>query len=195
MATVSYADDTPMGAARAAYFAANGFVAGGYDDAWVKLHAGPIPIYFPNSPARVRAVRLHDLHHVLTGYDTTWTGEGEIAAWEIASSCADHYAAWLLNLEAMAVGLAIAPGATYDAFIRGRHSRNLYRTPFDDSLLQPTVGAMRRQLGLGATAPAGDAADRFAFFLWSGVAVWTLAITVGVVLSPLAAVASWLLLR
>ena len=61
--------------ARAQYFAENGFGDGGYTATWVKVQAGPLPIYFPNTAARVRAVRLHDLHHVVTGYDTMWTGE------------------------------------------------------------------------------------------------------------------------
>jgi NADPH:quinone reductase-like Zn-dependent oxidoreductase len=37
-------------------------------------------------------VKLHDIHHVLTGYDTTWRGKAEIGAWEIASGCGRHYA-------------------------------------------------------------------------------------------------------
>jgi hypothetical protein len=69
---------------------------------WVKLQAGPIPLYLLNTKARVAAVRFHDIHHVVTAYNTTWTGEAEIGAWEIASGCAYHYAAWLLNLQAMA---------------------------------------------------------------------------------------------
>ena len=43
-------------------------------DYWRQDLVGPIPLGFPNSDARRRAVKLHDLHHVLTGYGTTWTG-------------------------------------------------------------------------------------------------------------------------
>jgi hypothetical protein len=101
------ADDSTltMREARTQYFVNNGFGEGGYNDRWVKPQAGPIPLYFPNTAARVAAVRFHDLHHVLTKYETTWTGEAEIGAWEVASGCAHHYAAWMLNLQAMAVGL------------------------------------------------------------------------------------------
>ncbi|MCW8140677.1 MAG: hypothetical protein KIT58_17390 [Planctomycetota bacterium] len=66
--------------ARARDFADNGFGDGGHDDRWVKLKAGPLTLCFPNTAARVRAVRFHDLHHVLTGYATTWTGEAETVA-------------------------------------------------------------------------------------------------------------------
>ena len=80
-------DGATLRAARDRYFAANGLGEGGYTDRWVRLMAGPVPIWFPNTAARVRAVRLHDLHHVLTAYETTWTGEAELGAWEIASGC------------------------------------------------------------------------------------------------------------
>ena len=74
--------------ARRIYFHANGFgEEGGYDDAWVDFKLGPIPMPFPNPPARVRAVKYHDLHHVLTDYDTDTIGEFEIAAWEVAAGC------------------------------------------------------------------------------------------------------------
>ena len=57
--------------ARGRYFEINNFNDGGYDDRWLKMKAGPIPISFPNTKARVRAVKFHDLHHVLTEYPTT----------------------------------------------------------------------------------------------------------------------------
>ena len=61
--------------ARGRYFAANGLGEGGYDDKWVRLAVGPLRFAFPNTAGRVRAVRYHDLHHVVTGYATDWTGE------------------------------------------------------------------------------------------------------------------------
>ena len=67
----------------------------------MRLQAGPIPLFIPNTRSRVRAVRVHDVHHVVTGYATTFAGEAEIGAWEIASGCADHGAAWVLNILAL----------------------------------------------------------------------------------------------
>ena len=103
---------------------------------------------FPNTRARVRAVRLHDLHHVLTGYDTSWRGEGEIGAWELASNCRDHWAAWWLDFSAALIGVAIAPRRVLRAFVRGRRERNLYDVEFCDALLDESVGAMRARLGI-----------------------------------------------
>jgi hypothetical protein len=93
-------------------------------------------------------VKLHDIHHVLTGYDTTWRGKAEIGAWEIASGCGRHYAAWVLNLWAMAIGLVIAPGRALRAWRRGDSARNLYREEFGSRLLDVEVGTLRARIRL-----------------------------------------------
>ena len=129
----TYADSLSLHDARRVYFDANAFGAdGGYAKRWVKVKLGPVPIWFPNSAGRVRAVRYHDLHHVVTGYATSWTGEGEIGAWEIASGCRDMIAAWVLNLYAMWIGLWIAPRIT--------------------STVTGSTGAASRDTGSGAVA-------------------------------------------
>jgi hypothetical protein len=156
--------------ARDVYFRHYGFNNGGYDDKWVKLKAGPIPIFFPNIPARVIAVKYHDLHHIITGYQANWVGEAEIGAWEIASGCKHHWPAWILNLDAMAIGLLLAPRRTYRAFLRGRRSENLYGFPFNDDLLAQRVGTMRQRLHVDGNASA-DIGDMGAFVAWSIVSV------------------------
>lgn len=87
------------------------------------------------------------------GYATTWTGEGEIAAWELGAGCGRYYAAWVLNLGAFAVGLVIAPRRTYRAFVRGRRSTTLYRTGVPADLARRDVAELRALLQL-------DEADR-----------------------------------
>lgn len=171
--------------ARKRYFKINNFKDGGYDDRWVKMKAGPIPIAFPNTKARVRAVKFHDLHHVLTEYPTTWTGESEIGAWEIATGCAYHYPAWLLNLYAFAIGLVISPVTTYRAFVRGRHSSNLYRRVFDDELLSRKVGKMRSELSLGEPCAQATRRDKLDFIGWSLVSILTGLFTDVLIISPL----------
>lgn len=50
------------------YFAQNDFGAdGGYEETWVFLKFGPVSLLLYNSPARKRAVPIHDLHHLVTG--------------------------------------------------------------------------------------------------------------------------------
>jgi hypothetical protein len=166
--TTTYADSLTLREGRERYFAAAGFAPdGGYDAKWVRLAVGGVPVFaFPNTPSRVRAVRYHDVHHVATGYPTTWTGEAEIGAWEVASGCADHTAAWVLNLYAMTLGLWFAPRAVFRAFVRGRSSRNCYREPWSDALLDENLGDLRDRLGLRKTAFEVRAADRVAFAGW-----------------------------
>jgi hypothetical protein len=162
-----YEDELSMGDARQRYFVENRF-DGSYSERWVKLKAGPITLAFPNAPGRVRAVKLHDLHHVVTDYPTTWTGEAEIAAWEIATGCGRFGWAWYLNLQGLAIGVGIAPRAVWRAFIRGRHTRNLYHgygAP-TETLLARRVGDIRRELGLDRRAGSARAWDGVAFAAW-----------------------------
>jgi ubiquinone biosynthesis protein Coq4 len=114
----------------------------------VKIKLGPLPIFVFNSAARVRAVRFHDLHHVLTEYDTSLVGEAEIGAWELVSGCKGYVAAWGLNLAAVALGLLLAPRRVLSAFRRGRHTENLYGYEYGDALLNSPVGELRRELRL-----------------------------------------------
>lgn len=72
-----------MREARTSFLVAHGLPADGGYRRFFWLGIGRVKVPLPNLPARVRAVRLHDLHHVLTGYDTSWTGEGR-GAEEIA---------------------------------------------------------------------------------------------------------------
>jgi len=168
----SYADDCAVGDARVAYFEANGFGAdGGYAEDWVRLRVGPIPVVFPNTASRKAAVPCHDLHHVATGYDTDLVGEAEIGAWEIASGCAHVRAALVLNMLVIWPVLFFAPARVYHAFVRGRHTKNLYDAPYDDSLLEGDVGALRQGLGLHAPTPRATAADKAAFSGWIAVVV------------------------
>jgi hypothetical protein len=178
--------------ARARYFAENGFGDGGYDAKWVKLSLGPVPFAFPNTAARVRAVRLHDLHHVATGYDTSLLGEAEIGGWEIGSSCRGFVAAWILNLYAMMLGFWIDPGAVFRAFVRGRHTGNLYTGVWDERLLDARVGELRERLRLTGPAPSATPADRAAFLGWALAAALLSLATSALVLAPLVALGVWL---
>jgi hypothetical protein len=177
-----HADSLSVADAREAYFRENGFSLASYSDRWVKLKLGPIPLAFPNTAGRVAAVKLHDLHHVATGYATSWIGEAEIGAWEIGAGCGKYYAAWLLNLSAFGIGMWLSPRRVLRAFTRGRHSKSLYDRAFGDDLLALTVGELRARLGLDRPAPPMRTADVAAFVAWLGGSVALLAVTVSPVL-------------
>lgn len=136
--------------ARQRYYDANGFASdGGDSEKWVKLKvAGLLPVWFPNSDARRKAVRLHDIHHVATEYQTTWTGEAEIGAWEVGAGCGKYWAAWVLNLAAMGYGMFLAPRRVIAAYRRGRRSKSLYHLGWTDDLLTLSVAELRARLAL-----------------------------------------------
>jgi len=178
-----YPDDVTMREARRRYFEINAFGPnGGYDDAWVDFKLGPLPFPFPNSPARVKAVRYHDLHHVLTGYETTFVGELEISAWEIAAGCKSFVAAWVLNLGGMAGGLFRAPKRTFAAFVRGRRQSTLYGEDLD-ALLDEKVGVVRARFA--KTDDPGVRASDVALFCVAVLAGLVVGIATFVVMVPL----------
>lgn len=163
-----FAPGLTLGEARARLFALGGLGEdGGYGDAWVVVKLWRVPFAFPNTEGRRRAVRFHDLHHVLTEYPTTWRGEFEIAAWEVAGGIRRYWAAWLLDLLGFACGLVVWPRAVYRAFVRGRHSRNLYGDAWDESLLGRRVGEMRRRLRLDAGEVPATRDDKVSFAFWA----------------------------
>ncbi|MDQ3755098.1 MAG: hypothetical protein M3371_10240 [Acidobacteriota bacterium] len=181
----AYSPELTLRDARTQYFAVNNFGWGGYDDQWVKVEYGLLRFYFPNTKGRVKVVKYHDLHHILTEYGTSLAGETEIGAWEVATGCTRSLAAWLLNLSGFAAGLVINPQGVYQAFLRGRHSANLYHLPFNDELLSSRVGDLRQQLNLDEPLRPASLADNTAFILWSLMSVVTLLIIIGIVITPL----------
>lgn len=172
-------DDSTLKDARARYFEDNHFGEdGGYGDAWVDFHIGPIPAPFPNTDARRRAVRYHGLHHVLTGYRTDIRGEAEISAWELGSGCRSEKAAWFLNLGGFWLGLVIAPRRAWRAHSRGLRTKNLYGRPWGEPLVARTVGATRRELGLDDAGPgAEEAAGDLAAFVGTALLASAVAVS------------------
>jgi hypothetical protein len=180
-------NQTSLGAARAAYWQVNGFGDDGGDSLeWVPLKLWKLTLKIPNSEGRKKAVRYHDLHHVLTGYATNWTGEAEIGAWELASGCLRWPAATLLNLSILAIGLVIAPVRLARAWARGRQTRNLYAESGVEHLLPQTVESMREGLGLDRAIPV-RARDVIGMLL---VALPALALLTALALAPLVGIAA-----
>lgn len=186
-----YDPSSTMREARERYFEVNGFGAdGGYEDAWVDFKLGPIPFPFPNTSGRKRALKIHDMHHVLTGYRTDIRGEFEISAWEVGAGCKSFLAAWFLNLGGLTGGVLIAPRRTFAAFVRGRHTQSLYGRDME-ALLGSRVGEMRAELGLDDATPPARLADAalFAGAAAAGLVLGGLFMAVGVVLAPIALLA------
>lgn len=189
--SLSSSDSMTLAEARALFFARAGLGEdGGYDARWVRIDAKPVPIMFPNTACRIVATKLHDLHHIATGYGTDWIGEGEIAAWELAGGCGRHGWAWLLDAGAFTVGLFLAPRRMRAAFMRGLSARNLYHGGFpEEQLTSVTVAALRRRIGV---APIVDVGRRERLtFMAAATAALGFHLTIG--LAGLAAL--WLVVR
>lgn len=180
-------DPTTLGAARSSYYQVNGFGDDGGDAlAWVPIKVWKLTLRIPNTAGRRRAVRVHDLHHVLTGYQTDLAGESEIAAWELASGCRQMPAAFVLNAFALALGTVIAPIRVTRAWARGRSTRNLYGDSGIDQLLTREVAEVRARLGLIDAAPRVRVRDVVAM---TCVALPPLAILGALVVTPIAGLA------
>ncbi len=149
MADLLYPNHWKVKDALQAYFSKYHFENGGYHLKWFKIKLGPVFIPLPNTKGRIEAVKIHDIHHLLTEYPATLKGEAEIGAWEIASGCGPYVAAWVLNFGSFFYGMICYPRAVHRAFMRGRSiSTNLYHgVEYDEQLLRKEVGEVRRFVG------------------------------------------------
>jgi hypothetical protein len=59
----------------------------------------------------------------------------------------------------------------WQAFARGRHSRNLYAEPWSEALLDQSVGDTRRSLALERETPRATLRDALGFTGWSVAAL------------------------
>jgi hypothetical protein len=145
-----YAKELKVKDALQLYFKKYHFVDGGYQDKWFRIKVGPVFLPFPNVKPRVDAVKIHDIHHVLTEYEALLKGEAEIGAWELGSGCGNYYVAWTLNAGSFFYGIFFFPKAVLGAFLRGRAcSTSLYYgVNYDALLLNRSVGELRDYVGL-----------------------------------------------
>jgi hypothetical protein len=139
------------------YLDANGFDVRAYDAPEYQVDLSEVTgevWAFPNTPTRKRAVALHDLHHVVTGYGTDVLGEAEIGAWELCAGCNSAFL-WWINSSAVGLGLLLSPGRVLRAGARAIGQRTLYRDslPHEELLALPVV-ELRKRLGV---APEGQA--------------------------------------
>jgi hypothetical protein len=121
---------------------------GGLAKAWVDFKVGPIPMPFPNSDARRRAVPRHDSHHILGDYDTSFIGELEISGYEIGAGCGKFLVPWHLNLLGFAAGALLCPRLLWRAFCRGRRAKSLYLRDDFESVELNAVEQVRSMLGI-----------------------------------------------
>jgi hypothetical protein len=131
-----------------AYLTVNGFTTDSYTAPTVAIPIGPVTIPLPNTAGRKAVVKMHDLHHLATGYGTDLTGEAEIGAWELRAGCTT-LAAYVYNAMAVSMGLVISPRRTLRAFADARGSTTLYKLGMGyDATLELTVAELRARMHL-----------------------------------------------
>ena len=123
------------------------YADGGYSDSKVKIEiTKSLYFYFPNFPARRKALLKHDIHHLVTEYPTTMKGESEISAWEIGSGCGKYWAAWAIDTSGMMLAVFFNIQGIYKAFVRGMRSINLYSDILDNEKAMSTPVEELRQI-------------------------------------------------
>ena len=145
------------------YLDENGFTRASYDAPRTPASFLGVKFSVPNTPRHAWAIRLHDLHHVATGFGTDLAGEGRISAWEARRGLrpAGLYVGGIVATGAL-MGLVVAPRSTLRAWRAGRggggslfHRDDL---PYE-GLLAKSVGELRALLALPAAglqqAPRG----------------------------------------
>lgn len=139
--------------ARDLYLAENGFTMASYDSPTAQGSLFGLKFSVPNPPSHQRAIRFHDLHHVATGYGTDHAGEAELSIWQARRGLrkAGLYVAAIV-LTNVAIGVAVAPARTVEAFRRAAGNGSLFNVAANyDWLLDRTVGELRAQLGIPET--------------------------------------------
>ena len=184
--TPAVSDSTMVGDALAAYWVAHQLPAdGGATDPVFHVRIGPFTVPLPNPPGRRRAVVFHDVNHLVTGYNTTFSqGEVVIAGFEVGAGCGPYWVVWYINLSMMALGIVFRPRDVFASFVRGRRSASIYRHGADPATLsRMSVAQVRTLLELDRQPDPVRAADRAAFAGWGAVAA---AVLVGPLLAVVA---------
>lgn len=134
--------------ALAVYLAENGFTAEAYDSPTTSGSFLGVKLRVPNPPSHQRAIRLHDLHHVATGFGTDHAGEAEISVWQARRGllAAGAYVTSIVILSAFA-GVFLAPRRTLRAVRASTSGPSLFALTHDyESLLDRSVGDLRALL-------------------------------------------------
>ena len=109
---------------------------------------------FPMGPLQP-LLTLHDLHHLLTGTDSSLGGEAEVIAWEIGSGgYGKFWFAWMDSLKIVALAL-LYPRRFQAALRRGQQCRNLYREDVEE-VLSLEWNTLRAKVGLSEETETGE---------------------------------------
>lgn len=113
---------------------------------WWRCRIGPFSLRLPNFTWRRRAIMAHDLHHVLTGYPCSMSGECRIASGEFGAGRMPHWGAYLFCLPLLVAGLFWSPRAIFRAFADGQRSGSLHSRVITEEMLAAPLPIIRSRL-------------------------------------------------
>ncbi len=144
---------------------------GGINKKWDMIKFGPIALPLPNLESRRKNIYLHDINHLVTGYDTTWKGESSISSWEIATGgWGKLYFPWLLTLWGMAVGVMLYPRHSYNAFQVGLRMKSAFTGDLSkEEMYSLTIEQLKSQL----QRPEAEM-ESWSYYFWAALSllVW-----------------------
>jgi hypothetical protein len=119
---------------------------GGVSETFNEARIGSFSFRYPNFDGR--ALLLHDINHLLTGYPTNWIGECQVSAWELASGGRKGYPrTWIYPISLVMLGLLICPVKTYKAFLAGKGKTNPFILSATVNVLEMSREELERLVG------------------------------------------------
>lgn len=121
---------------------------GGANQNWVWFKFGLISLPLYNFKQRRELIWVHDLNHLVTGYQTNWRGESSISAWEASTGGWGFNFVWILILSAFGIGVCLYPRTTFQAFVRGRYTRGPMNLKLSKKqIIELKISELKYQLG------------------------------------------------
>ena len=126
------------------YLAKSGYSTDGYEDRRFRVSVGRLVLNFPN-PGRLP---YHDLHHVVSGYDTGLVGEAEVSIYELRGGCPTILILFLC-LGSIAIGCVLSPKRIIKAWRAAKGTSTLYAStvPYE-KLIEMNMIDLRRLLNI-----------------------------------------------
>ena len=134
-----------------AYLMESGFQIEHYDAKSTPASFMGVSFSVPNTPKHREMIKLHDLHHVATGFGTDMAGEGHISAWEFRKGLKGvGFYVGIIIFTGMMLGLFVSPKNTIGLLRAEKGEPPLFgRKDLDyEGLLSLRISELRSLLGL-----------------------------------------------
>ncbi|MGB0953270.1 MAG: hypothetical protein ACPG31_08580 [Planctomycetota bacterium] len=133
------------------YLEENDFTMESYDAPKTPINLFGVRMSVPNTERHQWAIRLHDLHHVATGFGTDLRGEAEISLWEWRKGLGGL--GWYVGSIVVSISLLgplMAPRRSWKAWRAGAGERSLFgRQELEYAeILTWTIAELRSRLGV-----------------------------------------------